>query len=317
MKFLKYTSSILAAVLLFAACSEDFFDATIDLPTPEHTPIIAVSAFATNTDSLGIFAKVTRTFGLFEERPNDDALEDATVQLFENGELLYDFSLAEQEQFSHFALFDGEFGGIGNTYELKITDPTYGTATAIQKMPEPIPLEEIEYRMLDNSGDFVEGNGEFELTFQDPAGAANFYELTISQVCYFTFFDANGNEVRDSFVNNVFFDEDLEGPNSNSNYTEGYDFESLLISDVNFDGQRVTLSPNIYEFCSNSVEGQFSRYIVHWRTVTEEYFNYSKSLLQADLAENNPFSEPVSVFSNVEGGIGAFCLRSELRYDVE
>lgn len=316
MKFLKYISSILSAVLLLAACSGDFFDATIDLPTPEHTPIIAVSAFATSTDSLGIFAKVTRTFGLFEERPNDDALEDATVQLFENGELLYDFSLAEQEQFSHFALFDGEFGGIGNTYELKITDPTYGSASAVQKMPEPIALEELEFRAVENTNDF-EGNGEFRLTFQDPPGEANYYELKVSQVCTYVFFDQDGNEVRDSFENVVFFNEELEGPDANGNYTEGYDYEALLISDQNFDGQRITLSPSIYEFCSSSIEGQSSRYTVYWRTITEDYFNYSKSLLQGELAENNPFSEPVAVFSNVEGGIGAFCLRSELRYDVE
>jgi hypothetical protein len=41
-------------------------------------------------------------------------------------------------------------------------------------------------------------------------------------------------------------------------------------------------------------------------TLSKEFFLFSRSLEQQDLVQDNPFAEPVPVYSNVAGGLGIF-----------
>lgn len=317
MRYIKNIILSLSAICLLASCDK-FFNTTLELPVPEHTPIMAISAFinSTSTDSLNF--KISRTFGLFEERPEEsqDNLDNAEVKLFEDGNLLHTFSNNNSLFNAGYSTQLSEaFGGEGKTYKLEVSHPDYSTATATQIMPIAIPLTKVEYRELNNSGGFDGTNGEFKLTFNDPAGEDNFYELAAIQTVTYVFEDYEGNVIEEEYEQPIYLGND--GP-ADPNVTEGYDYASILVSDTNFNGQTFTLSAEFNEYNDFGGGGATTAtYKIYWRTVTKDYFNYSKSLLDNERATDNPFAEPVSLYTNVTGGIGAFCLRSELVYEVE
>lgn len=320
MQLIKNIIYSLSVICIFASCGEKFFDTTLELPTPEHTPVMAISAFINSTSEDLLSFKVTRTFGLFEERPDDsqDNLSGAEVKLFEDGNLLYTFSEANNQFDAAYVSppLAEAFGGEGKTYKLEVTHPDFGTATASQVMPNAVPLTNVEYRQLEGSGTFEGGNGEFKLTFDDPINEENYYELAAFQTIVYSYEDFEGNIIEEEYEQEVYLGTD--GP-PDPNVTQGYNYSAMLLSDKNFNGQTFTLSAEFYEYVDFGGGGEVDppTYTLFWRTVTKDYFNYSKSLLDNDLAQENPFAEPVSLYTNVEGGVGAFCLRSELVYEVE
>ncbi|MCB0703956.1 MAG: DUF4249 domain-containing protein [Saprospiraceae bacterium] len=302
---------IFFALFAFAGCNGDFFDSEIELPTPEHDPVLAISGFITSTDQDFIAVKVTRTYGLFEERPYDDRIFDATVELFEDDNLLYTFDTIDFQEANYYQLLQEPFGGFGKNYELRVSHPDLGTATAKQTMLQPVPLSEITFNPI-ASNDFSGTDGEFKIVLNDPPNEENFYELVAQKVCTYTYIDYYGNEITEEYPETIYFDMDMT---SNPNITQGYNYEAILLSDKNFDGQTFTFRPKFYT-CGGHLD-QETTFTVYWRTVTKDYFNYSKSLFDTEMAQNNPFAEPVSLYTNVDGGVGGFCMRSELVYEVE
>ena len=259
-------------------------------------------------------ARVSRTYGLFEDRPDDDRLFDATVGIYENDVLLHELDSINLLEVNYFKTIYDPFGGIGRTFELRVSHPDYPSVSAFQTMPEPIPLINTEFRKLE-TGSISNFNAEFRLTFDDPPGEENFYELVAAQNCYYEYENYYGEIMVDSFQQSVYFDMETS---TDPNITQGYNYDAILVSDQNFDGQTFTLSPKFWTYnCSYPETEDDASYIIFWRTVTKDYFNYSKSLLDSSNAADNPFAEPVSLYTNMEGGVGAFCLRSELIYTVE
>ncbi|MCB0643404.1 MAG: DUF4249 domain-containing protein [Phaeodactylibacter sp.] len=309
-----YKFLFLLALVSLMGC-ENFFDTEIELPTPEHNPVLAINSYITSTNDSIVGVRVSRTYGLFEDSPDEERIYDATVELFENGSLLYSLEAFDESYgYNYKADLPAAFGGIGKTYELRVSHPDYGTVSATQTMPIPVPLQEVEYRPLE-SNDFEQPNGEVRLTFQDPAGEENYYEFLITNYCEFTIELPNGEILLDTFENSIYLDQDF---NVDPNLYMGFDGTALLISDRNFDGQTITIGPQFNSYgCFDAPNLVSQGFVVYWRTVTKDYFNYSTSLRDSESAAENPFAEPVSVYSNVEGGVGAVCLRSELRYFVE
>ncbi|MBR9919980.1 MAG: DUF4249 domain-containing protein [Bacteroidetes bacterium] len=313
MQVLKNIFPFLIPAVFISACTGAFFETEVELPVPEHDPVLAITAYINSTDDSLLLARVTRTYGLFEDKPFDDGLDDATLELYEEGELIHSFEYRDGPLTNYEAEINEMFDGVGKTYELRATHPVFGTASATQTMPVPVPLGEVNFNEL-NGGNLGGPTGELEITINDPGDQTNFYELAVLKICTFTFVNPDtGEEITEEYPEGIYFDAEFM---NDPNITSGFNSEALLISDQNFNGQSITIRPRFYT-CYESESQGGNRFVIHWRTVTQDYFNYSKSLYESLNAQNNPFAEPVSLYSNVEGGIGAFCLRSELIYEVE
>ena len=315
MRYSTYFFFLMILALSLAAC-ENFFETQIELPVPDHEPVIALTGFVSSSDTGMVSLRITRTYGLFEEYPSeaDDQLSGATARLFENGDLLMEFEESEDFITNYQAPIPGVFGGIGNTYQLEVSHPDLGSAKAVQTIPEPVPVSDISFRPL-NPNSLSGTEGELEITLTDPAGEENFYEFLILQRCSYTYIDYNGNEVTEEFEDPVSISNELS---TDPNLTIGYNNATLLVSDQNFDGEKVTLRTEFY-YCTDGepMEEDKEIFTLVWRTVTPDYFYFSRSLNASQNAADNPFAEPVSLYSNVEGGIGAFCMYAEERYEVD
>ena len=87
----------------------------------------------------------------------------------------------------------------------------------------------------------------------------------------------------------------------------------MLLSDEALDGKEYNLVLNFNAY------GGFdeNKYFVFWRSVTEDYFLYAKSVsLFQEASDFGGFAEPVSLHSNINNGLGIFAVRSEQIYQL-
>jgi len=126
----------------------------------------------------------------------------------------------------------------------------------------------------------------------------------------------------------LFYEDTEDGRDIFSIYTtendisieESIPFNSYLLSDENFNGQNFKFRLFIGGFYFNDFDpGSLNgRFLCSWQMLTEEQYLYSRSVRQQENTEDlGPFAQPVTIFSNVENGLGVFGLRREATYEIE
>lgn len=280
-------------VLVLASCGGDKFSQVVEIDLPAHTPMLSVSAEFSTVDS-SLVANVSTTWAT-NEAPADPNVKDATMRIFENGnlwrELPYNPSTGqyESEGLANFVV-DGQ-----TVYRLEVTAPSFETVFAEQKMPKPVEITSLKYKYQGAVGPEGDKVDELNFEFQDPAGQDDYYGLA------------------GFYIYSEVFNEDTFSYNYNM-YLESYDplleegaSNLLLVSDKSFDGKKVTFKT--YCYCGFGENEQFKivGQLVH---LTREKYLYLRSLNQYQNAHDNPFAEPVTVQSNIENGVGLFSLES-------
>ena len=316
---MKYLIILLSALSL-TSCSEDFFSQTVDVDPPAYDKQIVVHEFiGDDDDSLRI--EVKRNFGILENpSPNDYNVLFATVQWYDNGQL----AATLQPRFEEGWAYVAATGGLqaGHTYELRAEHADFPAIRAVQVMPAKPEVDSVSWRR--NAGIDSEGVAlmAFDVYLRDRPGEKNFYEIRVAAAqYYFEYeFDDNGLPVLDSLGQPVILDtleyyayflnpSSAEDPNAEEGIGRG-----LLITDQLFDGQRYKFSFRGQKIYGDNGTQQFRLMV---RSVTEEYYLYSLSRERQQRAEGNPLAEPVTVYDNIENGIGAFALFAERVYEIE
>ncbi len=297
---IKYIFCVFTVVILLAGCDGNFFSTTLDDEIPESTPQMAIHAFITEGDSL-VLASVTRTYGPLDDRPANELLSGAEVELYEDGDLL--ITLEEEDigfpPLNYFSFLPEGLDGQGKTYEIVVRHPEFGEARATQVMPTDVPLKTARFKQ--NLGVNEEGerlNG-ITISLDDPAGIDNYYEVSV-----YTQFNGQGGGGRRLYIETVdpTIQEGYEGWTTGGN--------SLLIDGTSFDGQSVS-----FELLGYNVDTTGQTLFINWRNISKEMYRYSRTLylVKDQIIEENPFASPVSVFSNINGGLGVFGSRTEER----
>ncbi|MFQ5636990.1 MAG: DUF4249 family protein [bacterium] len=86
-------------------------------------------------------------------------------------------------------------------------------------------------------------------------------------------------------------------------------FEDAYFDDALFDGEFYDLDISFYNY-SEPIE----MFIVVLLTTSESYYNFHKSVDQQNATEDNPFAEPVPIYTNIENGLGVFAGYSSFVY---
>ena len=96
--------------------------------------------------------------------------------------------------------------------------------------------------------------------------------------------------------------------------SEGLDYYSVIFNDLAFEGKQKDLSLLIDRTFENQAR-EFELAVV-WRSVTEDYFKYVRTLNVYYDSSDNPFATPADVYSNVDGGLGIFYIVNEIEYEI-
>jgi hypothetical protein len=266
------------SALAFASCETVV---NIDLPVHERK-LVANSMFSPDT----LRVDISHSIGMLD---NSDIamLGNATVEIWKDG--IYFVTLPNQGAGVYY--LPGVYAQAGSTYTLKTTAPGFDGITASSTVPSAIPIS--AYSITDSvivSNGYAEA--ELSITFNDPSGSANYYELELFSI--------------DTFYNST-KQVNIYPKNDESSTVESI-FTSVLINDELINGNTFTVKVlfDSRELQYLAPPYGYGKMIARLKSVTPEYYLYAKTRHIQSYTGNNPFAEPVRVHSNIEGGFGIF-----------
>jgi hypothetical protein len=292
------------AILLVSSCEKTVY---FDVETVENK-LILNSILQPDSTNIAIIALSLDPLAVGFESVR---VTDATLQISKNGEIAGTFTHD----------IDGIYSISGATlsaspndvFDIIVSAPGRETITASTTIPSSVEIEDIaiidtvliniSYSALDGDGnpiiiDSLIPYYAIKFTFTDPVGE-NFYSLKINykdaysqSFACFTTFDPTFT------VNNDF---NFGNENEDGSTTL---CDEVLFSDVTFDGQQKSMVVNIYALETAFFEDP--RFEFNLNHLSESLYQYRTTSQIQENNGDNPFSEPVIVYSNITNGFGIF-----------
>lgn len=201
---------------------------------------------------------------------------------------------------------DGYFVGTGvaeTGKQYRITASAYGLdpVEGTMKMPERVKIIDVVWdstRIEPNNsvGGAPAGRVPFTITFADPGGESNYYDINVYLYTWHSYTNQNGEQVIDSigrFCPTYLQDPGIFDGDDQSEFT-----------DRTFDGQTRTISL-ITEFV---VWPGMTHYRTEvWLTTSgEDYYKFQETRALQNSVRGDPFAQPVQVYSNMSNSFGIF-----------
>ncbi len=223
-------------------------------------------------------------------------LSDAEVDLYRDNELL---GRMVYDSVGFYSL-PGVRAAVGEEYRITATKGGMASAEATTTIQSPVSILTLDttHEILDYGQQLV----NFKITFDDPVGK-HYYGVSAEMTYDFGGFDDLGFP-SERITTSVYLS----------------DLDAFLEEEgVNYRGS-IYFSDRLFEGASKSIEVGVSDYALTfsdtvWITIRlekieEAYYLYAISSQAYYEAHSNPFSEPVKVFTNVNGGFGILSSRS-------
>lgn len=306
MKKIQFCYCVVALVAV--ACESVFVD------VPQDPPVLAINTVVFIPDSACLI-RIGRSYPVAgERRPNDSVVTNATVTISDTFGETFDATYVTNGKLEGYyrSLIKPK---IATSYFLEVSAPGYPTATATTTLPVPVEIMKVEIdsaKILDAQQKLKDHPGYVDLddftycdiTFTDPAGEKNYYEVR----AYLTGESQDTNANGQPFTKSVTVEVDVfsDDPVVDDVVTKsgGADPKIVVFDDAIFNGklQKLRIRLNTFYFYLPQVR----KIDIALRSLTTDYFLYIKSLsLQQSVAED-PFAQPVQFHNNIQNGLGNF-----------
>lgn len=280
---MKYILAILAVVIL-SSC-EDFFETTLELETPEFESQLVLSAVL-NSNETDRRILLTETVSL-----NDDArdgyINDATIQLqYPDGDTFLFENIDFSDPFISYNYWADcpEFDQEG-TYTMTASDNKGRVATGKVELPPSVLVISATYVADGGKDEFGDDVSAIDILIDDPAGEENFYKLGL-------------------WGNNPNSQGTISIESNDPSTSESRNYLNLIVSDTQFDGQQYRL-----RILFNQNEGSNnSSFLLQFSSISKDQYRFDKILESASENAENPFTTPVQLHTNIDGGIGLFAI---------
>ncbi len=167
----------------------------------------------------------------------------------------------------------------GSEYTLTINSPEFGSLKSTQTMPEPVVDYTIKIDSLAK-----EGETKYKVSIEFDDNSSHYYRVEA-----FSKTEIKGN-AEFTYWNVLYVP------------TQYFEFSNSV-------NRKITVS-FIDHFDKEKQRGQTHGVYLVLSSISEDYYNYGKLLNNFD--PQNPFAEPVTLSSNIDGGLGLFTLASGL-----
>lgn len=209
-------------------------------------------------------------------------VENATVNILDENGSLYESLVYDSN--GHY--LGASMPQHNQAYTIEVSAPDFDPVSASTHIPDLIDLSSVDTMGVED----VNGLRELKLTitFQDMPNEENYYMLEVYAA------DIINGQI---FLNPMFLrSDDVTLGLSQDGYSD-----QVFFSDELFDGTQKTLIIYVED------TRDYDDYIeVRLTSVTQDLERYYRTLNAYNDTYGNPFSQPVQVFSNVEGGFGIF-----------
>jgi hypothetical protein len=282
----KYFAGLsLLATLLFSC------ENIVEIDIAPQPPKIVLNGLLTPDSCFSVH--VSRSQFVLDNRELE-SLWDARVSVYEGEKQLG----VLQHQDSGYYRLKGVYPQPGKRYTLRAEydglEPVSATETVLFP-PEDVQLEVEKFTELSFGNEEVKFSYTFRL--DDPAGERNYYLFRAIERRPRTFTTPDGEFIREGISTSYRL---IESPDPSLEFL--YSSSSgLILGDTYFDGQPYEVE--IIDSGFNLKWDESERYFSMYR-ISESAYLYFKSAHENYEASIDPFSEPIRVYSNVEGGYG-------------
>ena len=180
------------------------------------------------------------------------------------------------------------FPKLGVIYTLTVDADGYERVEASDHIPDPVMVRDVRISDLGFER-------RFEVEIQDDGNIENYYEFAITNARLGSeFFIVTSSELEEQMRSFAIQDPlapDLARPELNR----------ALIRDTPFNGERYVISLTQLQPDQDDLEQS-----VYIRTVSKAHYDYYRSQIIQENANNLPFAEPAGVLSNIKNGHGIF-----------
>ncbi len=231
-----------------------------------------------------------------------EGITNSTLNISLNNELIISDKYPDGEEWFSIENVDLSYNDTINI-EVDVNDSISVYSNTV--IPEPVQIVLIDtVRVLEfNDENIEEEMLQCKLSFFDPSGESNFYQLRVDS---YSDIVENGTNIRQvetvDIVENdkVFISRDYE-----ATLLAEIDYQSTF-DDLLFNGQFYSLTfliPNIYIVNSGLDEKKSLHFYLF--SLSNEYYEYIRSVSEQDAFREDPFYEQSNVYSNVVNGLGA------------
>lgn len=285
--------AVFLSVVLLTSCS-DFFETTVDIETPIPEDKLVVNLIS-EIDFPNSKVYVSDLATLNE--PEIDVLAHSRTDAIVTLENLATggTELAATAQYLDIPLFDHgtSFFDSEQSIILRIEDPDYPVLETQITIPAAPVISSVTF--VEDAGINLEGDNRsgLDITLNDPTGE-NYYEFELQNI-------RNGDEGVDISWLETF----------DSGFSRSGTWENLLLEDTEFDGEEYSFRL-LLSFWD---ESQTDRLRLRVKSVTRDYYLWSRSIRGYRDNEENPFATPVQIHSNIDGGVGIFAIHNGVNYN--
>ena len=302
MNLYQKTISIIILTLIFSSCEKVVY---FEVETQENK--LVVNSFI-QPDSAGLMTISLSTDPLAVGFDNV-RVESATVNIFRNGTLAGNFVHQGDGNYTiDAATLNAQSGDI---FSIEASAPGKETITAETEIPASVEIEEakiidtifveVSYSSIDSLGnifviDTVVPHYKLQITFTDHEGV-DFYSITIN------YKDAFSETYTCFTTEDPIFILGEYGGGNNEGSTVTLCNE-VYFNDITFEGTKKTMEVSLLEIPTDFVlDPKFEIKLKH---VSSDFYKYRITANSQFGNQDNPFAEPVIVFSNIENGYGIF-----------
>ncbi|MCX6318151.1 MAG: DUF4249 domain-containing protein [Bacteroidetes bacterium] len=292
-------------MVLLSGCEK-----TVNIDIPQKEPKLVINARLVKNEvfsvsagrSRGVLSPVNYSSSLIEQY----VVKTAAVVVFENGTAI-DTLVYQPGDFLYKSVRNTRVQD-GKVYTVAVSAAGYTTAQASAAVPSQSVIAGVT--RIRNSRTTASGTPQDEITIKlsDPPGERNFYLVQLWGAGF-------GNPFGNSIYCVSTTDKDVEDIGDNTDPFDPdncYDGGLLLMRDDNFNGGlkqlRLFVDASQLDEYNDPVTHRIYRPYIHVYRISEDEFKYNKSNNAYTNTGDNPFAEPINIFSNVKNGYGIFSL---------
>jgi hypothetical protein len=296
----------IAIIFLFAACQKE-----VEVKLPESSYKLVLNSILSSDSVVKVL--VSRSKKLYVDDVANLKINNAVVSLYEDNDFIEILPRFEDGVYKSLN-FKPQ---IGKEYKVIVRAPGYTDAVAKETIIQQAEINNITFQ---DSALILEQQMMAKVSFDivDVPGTKNYYELSIQSFFYNYNFNPNTGQIIDSTklpipayltITDEALKENYEGSGlDGGNY---YYTDALAFTDKFFDGKNFKV--NVY---FSSYQANVDTLTIRIKSMTKSYYEYKRSVNLQSSVGSNPFSEPVRVFTNVEGGLGILGSYTEIRKKV-
>lgn len=287
----------------------------LDYEIPDDEKKIVINGLISSDDTFSVY--LNKSMHILD-RINVKYLYDAQIQLYTGDLLITEINSSPSGKYvSDVQLKDGD------EYTIIVNSPGLKQVTAKTIIPLPVAIIKADTATFPLQGYYNSPGSrslKCDITFIDPPEIENYYELK----CYANYrgdfiewiSPDSVKTIKKHFrynlvvrTNDPIIEQWIVDKTFNSERLEnGYGYgESLIFSDKLIEGKEHLISIELYPpFLVNPENSDSSSIDIQLQSVSKDYYLYMQVLEKHMGVRNDPLSEPVLAYSNVENGLGLF-----------